>query len=721
METSSGLSAGASLLLVEDERLISTVEARLLTSWGHTVKVAETGEAALLALREDPHIDLILMDISLGPGMDGFETADRIGRDHDIPVVFLTSHLDESYLLRARAVGNYYGYIIKNGDEITLRESVSVALRLSRTYRHARDAEDRYRSLFLKSPVATLLLDAESGAIRAANAAACALYGLSEPELMASDIDRLSPDDIDTQALLPDPMAQPAGWSDPTTIIRQYGPGGDIRSMRFGFSRTQTDHQHLVYATLEDVTEQQETREALTASREALRSLVNNAPIGIFRSLSSGAPLEANQAMAEILGCETPAEAIEHYHNLGETLYADAEERASFLRELEQNGAVRHFEYRARRRDDSIIWLRVDARIAGQHPDGSQEIHGFATDITEHKQREDELRRAEEFSRLLAERVPSMVYLYDIPAGRTRWANQPLREALLAGGIPDPQRVSNEEVLSLVHPDDHEPLITYSTHIAEGEEPPQQDLVIRFRFQKDWHWYSLRVLVFEREPAGRPLSMLGILTEVDRLKLEADQARGQLEQSVTTLNETNHRVKNNLVLVSALLAFQESARGIDLSDARHQIDTIARVHEHLLHSEDDGRVSLRDQLREVVHAAVGAGPDIRLELDIADLRVGSREAVTLGLLVNELVTNARKHALGEGGMLRVTVHPTDSGGVWLEVANDGRPMPDSVDLSQPESMGLQLVTTLAEQLGGNLSVERSPLTRISAELRIPTG
>lgn len=91
------------------------------------VTIASSGEAALEALSLSPDIQLILMDIDLGHGMDGTETAQRLLEQRAIPIVFLTNHRERDYVDRVRAITNY-GYLIKNSGEFVLVESIEMAL-----------------------------------------------------------------------------------------------------------------------------------------------------------------------------------------------------------------------------------------------------------------------------------------------------------------------------------------------------------------------------------------------------------------------------------------------------------------------------------------------------------------------------------------------------------------------------------------------------------------
>ena len=124
-----GSTSGKTILLVEDEAIIAMAEKAMLEKHGIRVHIANTGERAIdLALAKD-EIDLILMDINLGSGIDGTEAATRILEKRDIPLVFLSSHTERDVVEKTEGITSY-GYIVKNSGETVLLASMQMAFRL---------------------------------------------------------------------------------------------------------------------------------------------------------------------------------------------------------------------------------------------------------------------------------------------------------------------------------------------------------------------------------------------------------------------------------------------------------------------------------------------------------------------------------------------------------------------------------------------------------------
>jgi DNA-binding response OmpR family regulator len=121
------------ILLVEDEALIALAESEMLRRNGFEVVHAASGEAALQILESNHEIGLILMDINLGPGMSGPDTAKEIIRTRQIPVLFLSSHIEPDVVAMTENISSY-GYVVKNSGETVLLASIRMARRLHRAH-----------------------------------------------------------------------------------------------------------------------------------------------------------------------------------------------------------------------------------------------------------------------------------------------------------------------------------------------------------------------------------------------------------------------------------------------------------------------------------------------------------------------------------------------------------------------------------------------------------
>lgn len=136
------------LLLVEDEAVTAIVEQKQLEAAGYSVVRVADGERAVEVMGErGDTIDLILMDIDLGEGIDGTQAAQQILSRHEVPLVFLSAHTEPEYVERTEQISSY-GYVVKNSGAIVLLRSIAMAFRLFDAYREVERNKRRYEQLF---------------------------------------------------------------------------------------------------------------------------------------------------------------------------------------------------------------------------------------------------------------------------------------------------------------------------------------------------------------------------------------------------------------------------------------------------------------------------------------------------------------------------------------------------------------------------------------------
>ncbi len=172
------------ILVVEDEAVAAFSQAQTLKQFGYDVMTANSGEKAVRLVQENEALDLILMDIELGPGIDGIQAAETILRSRDIPILFLSSHTEPEIVEKTERI-NSYGYVLKNAGETVLVVSIKMAFRLfdARNREKAKedllqDSERKYRTMFESMAQGVVFQDAE-GKIISANPAAERILGLS--------------------------------------------------------------------------------------------------------------------------------------------------------------------------------------------------------------------------------------------------------------------------------------------------------------------------------------------------------------------------------------------------------------------------------------------------------------------------------------------------------------------------------------------------------------
>ncbi len=216
---------------------------------------------------------------------------------------------------------------------------------------------------------------------------------------------------------------------------------------------------------------------------------------------------------------------------------------------------------------------------------------------------------------------------------------------------------------------------------------------------------------------------------VAMLKLLASQAamslqNAELGEKEALLKEVHHRVKNNLQLITSLLNLQAS-RVTDpavaelFSDSRNRVRSMALVHENLYRAGNLSSIPMARHIRSLclhLNSAYGSlAQSVRLSPNIADIHLEMDRAVPCGLIVNELVSNAFKHAFpgGRQGSISVELYTIEDGRIILSVSDDGVGLPLALDIARTDSLGLRLVDDLAEQLHGSVTITRTGGTTVS--------
>jgi len=230
-----------------------------------------------------------------------------------------------------------------------------------------------------------------------------------------------------------------------------------------------------------------------------------------------------------------------------------------------------------------------------------------------------------------------------------------------------------------------------------------QDYLVKDRITAD----SLRLAVDKAT---------GKVRLIRALKQERDRLAASLAEKEVLLKEVHHRVKNNLQVIVSLLRLQANVihdgRLADaLRESQDRVESMALIHEQLYETTDLREVDLARHASLLITKlfnSYGVAPErIRCRVSIAPLPLPVDQAIPVGLILNELISNALKHAFpGERhGVLAVTGGHGASG-IFLEVRDDGIGFPREIDPQRPGSLGLEIVNILTRQLKGSVVLER---------------
>ncbi|HTU00445.1 MAG TPA: sensor histidine kinase, partial [Candidatus Sulfotelmatobacter sp.] len=213
-----------------------------------------------------------------------------------------------------------------------------------------------------------------------------------------------------------------------------------------------------------------------------------------------------------------------------------------------------------------------------------------------------------------------------------------------------------------------------------------------------------------------PIPGSGYVNVYGRDATEGERTLAQLRESLADnqalLREVHHRVKNNLQMLCDLMYLQMEAmpdreQHQDLQDAYSRIYAIARLHEQIYQSMQSGQIQLAEYLRRLVTGFTNLYPDVPVIVEAPSdgVLLDLDRAIHVGLIVNELLTNAIKHAFPAGQPGAVTVSVCEEGDrVYLQVQDNGRGLPADFDLEHATSLGLRTVHILARRLEAQVTV-----------------
>lgn len=286
---------------------------------------------------------------------------------------------------------------------------------------------------------------------------------------------------------------------------------------------------------------------------------------------------------------------------------------------------------------------------------------------------------------------------------------------LIKGGVPF--------ILSIMHPDDVERMqqvvASYDT-VDESQFLP----TVEFRLHDidgNWKWVSnVRSLVKNDE--GKPIAIVGNVRDISKQKEQDETIKKSLQEKEILLQEIHHRVKNNLAIISSLLELQKD--GMEdhvkqmLDSSQSRIKSIAKVHEKLYESPTLSDIQLdeyiTDLTRQIEQAYGIKQKSVDIQIDVIPYHINIDDAIPLGLILNELINNAFKHAFKDRdkGILRIILKEK---GDHLEmvVENNGHPIKEDFNIEDTDSLGLTLINVLIQRINGTLSIESGDWTRFS--------
>jgi PAS domain S-box-containing protein len=444
-----------------------------------------------------------------------------------------------------------------------------------------------------------------------------------------------------------------------------------------------------------EITEQKKAQEILKESEDKYKSIIDLAPDGIVTADLRGVITSCNSTFLKQTGLSRDKLVGKHFSKMPGLFKSDISAYLKVIAAMIKGKPIPSFEAKWKRADGLVCWgeihvapLKKDRKITG--------FQAITRDITERKHTEEALRESEEKYRAIFESFHDVYYRTD-------------REGLVTIISPsvrshagwDPEDIIGHPVTDFYEdPSERE---NFKEKLKESGVINDHELKL---LAKDGRVINVSV---------RPKGVEGVLRDITDRKRAEEQIKSSLKEKEVLLQEIHHRVKNNMQIISSLLNLQSGHIKDDkvrdmFKMSRDRIKSMALIHEKLYQSEDLAKINFAQYIRSLtihlLHTYNASADRIKLNADVRDVFLDINKAIPCGLILNELVSNSLKHAFPQDrtGNICIQFRAGNNGDVRLEVSDDGIGFSDKVDFEKPDSLGLQLVNDLVEQLGGKLEL-----------------
>lgn len=250
--------------------------------------------------------------------------------------------------------------------------------------------------------------------------------------------------------------------------------------------------------------------------------------------------------------------------------------------------------------------------------------------------------------------------------------------------------------------------------ITQLKEKGQYETEVKMQRSSGKPFYAILSLSIIYDDRGVATGMIGYSIDVSERKRMEENLRHALADKDVLMREIYHRTKNNMALIQSLLNLQsgqvKDREALNsLNESAYRVRTMSMIHESLYSTGDLTRINIRDYLQSLtteLFNSFGATPRAKIDINILDIPMDVDQVIPLGLIVNELLTNAFKYAFPDDskGEILVELKDHDDEKFELTVADTGVGLPGDFDITRARTLGLQLVSSLSAQLRGRLSV-----------------
>lgn len=387
-------------------------------------------------------------------------------------------------------------------------------------------------------------------------------------------------------------------------------------------------------------------------------------------------------------------------------------------KEFREKGTIINVEFRVKNRDkNKYVNLSSTAIYEGDRYVGSRDI---LRDITQEKEYQELIMKQTSHLESIFENKSDVIMCTLDSRYNITSFNSKLREFVVYNLGMNLKIGMNfmDILLSSVSDKVKKNLLEYYGEASKGN-PIQFEGILKNKHDKNiWLETFLSPITVEGRSEYDLAVMAMDITEKKETQLEITKS---LQEKEVLLKEVHHRVKNNLQVISSILNLQSSYVKDEntleiLRESQNRVKSMSFIHESLYRSKDFSQVNFSDYLNNlinnVVHTFLLPDKDVMLKIDLGAVNLNLDQAIPCGLILNELLTNAMKYAFVniEDPELYIRLEEKDNM-VYIYIEDNGIGLPEDFKIDESDSLGLQLVQTLTDQLDGTLNFKTQEGTK----------
>ena len=455
-----------------------------------------------------------------------------------------------------------------------------------------------------------------------------------------------------------------------------------------------------------EIEKHKETRRKLEASQEISKSVFNSSIDNIISTDLDNNILEVSPSACNTFGYEMD----ELFGKKSIDLYADINEFNEIENHLRTEGYYIG-EILNKRKDGSVFTSFLSCAALKNNKGDKIGFMGISRDITDIKKAEEELIESEKKYRDLFVNLSDAVIVVD----KDNYIKELNNAAYKLLEIED---LTSYNLLDFVHEEDK------SYVLKRSKEFRKKGSIVNVEFKIKTQKGNIRIVNLSSSAIYDGSSFIGsrdIIRDITSQKEAEQNLTKSIKEKEVLLKEVHHRVKNNLQVISSILNLQSSyVKDVNtlniLRESQNRVKSMSFIHESLYRSKDFSEVNFSDYINNLVnnilHSFDLSTNAVQLNTDLGAVNLNLDQAIPAGLIINELLTNAMKYAYKniEHPELKIEIHQNNSI-IDIVVEDNGVGLPKGFKIEESDSLGLQLVHTLIEQIDGTLSVKNENGTK----------